>query len=295
MRMVKTDMKRNIPAVRQKENCFSRWQIAFSAVMLGAAILFLTVGCVFGAKVKDFSHSVTIQADENSFDMEELKEMKADPDSEYTFAAWKEETGRQISAAESGRNDTANVIEIYGSSNCILPYGANLWQEDKDACLIGMKLAEQLFGGHQVEGQQIQYNGRILTIRGVIKEPGELLICETTEPETSFNRISILTAEGEGYLKAKDFVSKYGLMAQPLRFDFYQDLSWIQEMIPGKWSDFEGWKENMKEKKQEFQLVSGVEKSDLEVLYLGWVKKRNLYFVIGIGCIGFYLLWRRCK
>lgn len=295
MRMVRTDMKKNNPAVRQKKNGFRRWQTVCFTVIIGAAILFLTAGCVFGVKVRDFSHSVTIQADENGFDMEMLKEMMADPEPEYTFAAWKEETGRQISAAESGRSDTANVIEIYGPSYCVLPYGANLCQEDKDACLIGRKLSEQLFGGYQVEGQQIQYNGRMLTIRGVIKEPGEMLICETTEPETGFNRISILAEAGEGYLKAKDFISGYSLAAQPLRFDLYQNLAWIQEMIPGKWSDFDGWKENIKEKRQEFQFVSGAAKSNPELLYLGWVKRRNLYWALGIGCIGCYLLWRRCK
>lgn len=288
MRMEKTDVKKNVPAVWKERKVFGRWQIIFFTVILGTAFLVLTAGSVFGTKAGDFSHGMTIRADDNGFDMEVLKEMMAEPDSEYTFAAWKEETGQQISAAESGRSDTANVIEIYGPSYCILPYGVNLGQEDKDSCLIGKMLAEQLFGGYQVEGQQIQYHGRMLIIRGVLKEPGNLMICETAGPEEdeNFNRISVQTAAGEdGYMKAEEFISRYGLMAQPLRFDFYQDLSWIQEMIPAKWSDFAGWKTNIKSKKQEMQIVSGASKSDLEELYLGRIKSRNLCLLFGTGCL----------
>lgn len=298
MRMERSDVKRNVPAVRPEKNYFGRRQIVFWAAIFGAAILFLAAGNILGTKAGYFSHAVTIQADENGFDMEILREMMTDPDSEYSFAAWKEETGQQISAAESGRSDVANIIEIYGPSNCIFPCGKNLWPEDEDACLIGMKLAEQLFGGHQVEGQQIRYNGRALTIRGMIEEPEDLLICETTElgEKINFDRISIQTAAGEtGYMRAKEFISRYGLMAQPLRFDFYQDLSWMKELIPGKWSDFTEWKANIKSKRQEFQIVSGAEKSDLEVLYLDRIKSRNRYLFCGIACLGISFAYGWCR
>ena len=49
--------------------------------------------------------------------------------------------------------------------------GKNLPESDTEGCILGASLAEQLFGGTEVEGQQILYNGRELTVRGIVKEP----------------------------------------------------------------------------------------------------------------------------
>ena len=67
----------------------------------------------------------------------------------------------------------------------VLPWGKNLPESDTAGCIIGASLAEQLFGGTEVEGQQILYNGRELAVRGVVKEPQNIMLCQSiTNDET---------------------------------------------------------------------------------------------------------------
>ncbi len=261
------------------------------ALCICAGALSLAAGIVIGKKAENFCHSVTMRADEGGFDTDLLKEIMKNPDLEYTFAAWRENRNQQVAAVESGRADTVNVIEVFGPTHCILPYGKNLWPEDEDGCLIGVKLAEELFGSHQVEGQQIWYDNRILTVCGVIEEPEKLLLCETGELSGGmcFDRISVFVPDGaKQYTAGNEFISQYGLPAKLLRYDFYRDLSWLKEMIPGKWSDFDGWKENMEKKKQEIRLISGTDRSDVEAIYMSRAKTGHFFTFLGIGfwCMG---------
>ena len=57
--------------------------------------------------------------------------------------------------------------------------GKNLPESDTEGCILGASLAEQLFGGTEVEGQQILYNGRELTVRGIVKEPQNIMLCQS--------------------------------------------------------------------------------------------------------------------
>ncbi len=195
-----------------------------------------------------------------------------------------------IQRAKEDYEDTVSVIEVYGSSRCILPFGKNLSTENEQGCLIGVRLAEKLFGSHQVEGQQIRYKDRNLTVCGVIEEPEELMICETMQPKEgeTFERISIfLEEETDAYLTGKSFISQYGISGQMLRFDFYRDMSWLKELIPGKWSDFSGWKTNPEKKQQEIRTIFRAEKSEIEASYIKAFRARNICWIMGICTLVF--------
>ncbi len=268
--------------------------------LFAIAILFLTVGSIYNRQARKQNHSITIQAKEEGFDLDLLKSMMKDPESEYTFSAWKEEADQQISAFESGRSSAADVITVYGPSQCVLPYGKNLQAEDTEGCLLGMKLAEELFGSHKVEGQKLVYGERVLTVRGVINNPENLMICEAAEELSEqailFPRISILSSDKEDLsLITSNFMNQYGLSGQALRFDVYQNLSWIKELIPGKWADFDGWKANIEDKRQEIELVKNTEKSEIEAIYLSSIRNRNRYIGLGIVCIGTAFAVMRCR
>ena len=263
---------------------------------LAAAVLFLTAGFIYGTKAENFNHSVTIQSTRNGFEALQLKEMLSDTEAEYTFAAWNEEKNRMLIASVSGRSANADVIAVYGPSRCILPYGEQL-QTQEPGCVISIDLAQNLFGSHNVCGQQIVYEDQTLTICGVLDEPKRLLIYEVKEPteDQRFDRISIWLSEGaDRVLVYQNFMSRYGLSARPLRFDHYRDLSWLSELIPGKWSDFSGWKVNITQKKKEIRLLKEAEKSSLEAFCLKWIKRRNICMMIGAACLcagvvtGFY-------
>lgn len=58
-------------------------------------------------------------------------------------------------------------------------------------------------------------------------------------------------------------------------------------MIPGKWSDFDGWNHNWEEKKKEFTLLLQLEKSTLEVIYMTEIKNAIGYLAFAmVLCMG---------
>lgn len=234
-------------------------------------------------------NSITLIAQDDSFDNDALTsivQQEQDDDEAYTAAAWKESKNQTIVADENQRSCQTDVIAIYGSSRCILPYGKNLQLEQADGCIISETLAEELFASHQVEGQKISYGGYIWRICGVVRQPKRLMMIESSRllDEMHFDHISIILPEkASRRLVSERFTSRYGLSAQLLRLDFYSNASWLAEMIPTKWSDFDGWKQSWNEKKQEMQFIAASEKSAIELLYLQYIK--SCYHFAGISAV----------
>ena len=84
-----------------------------------------------------------------------------------TFTAWTEQKNQTVRATINERSSNADILLLCGDSHSVLPWGKNLPESDTEGCILGASLAEQLFGGTEVEGQQILYNGRELTVRGI--------------------------------------------------------------------------------------------------------------------------------
>ncbi len=40
------------------------------------------------------------------------------------------------------------------------------------------------------------------------------------------------------------FINQHGLAARELQWNYRYGWKWLAEMVPAKWSDFEGWREN---------------------------------------------------
>lgn len=233
---------------------------------------------------RSFLNNITLVSLDDAFDHDTLMQI-VQPDKfneeTYTAAAWSERKNQTVVADENQRSCQTDVIAVYGSSRCILPYGKNLQTEQKDGCIISEQLAEELFASHQVEGQKISYAGRIWRICGVIRQPKRLVLLEGTEllDEIPFDHISITATDHvQRRLVAERFINRYGISAQMLRLDFYGSAAWLAEMIPTKWSDFEGWEQNWKDKKQDMQFMAGTEKSAIELLYLQYVKSSYRFF-----------------
>ncbi|MCI8991314.1 MAG: ABC transporter permease [Eubacterium sp.] len=291
-----------------KRKAMAKISLCLSVICLGTAFAFFGMAAAYGKKAENFSHTVTIWSQGAGFDADTIRGIDKDPEREEIFAAWKEIPDSILSAAESGRTYRADVILLYGSSYCVMPYGKIMDKEDTEGCLIGKKTAEELFGSHRVEGQKLIYGNRTLTVRGVTEEPENLLLCEAlltseagagnssesrnyfagtgdvfAEPEISFDRISFFAGDvKEGRRIAEDFRNRYGLNADIVRFDFYQNLSWFPDLIPGKWSDFSGWKENLEMHKKQKEQVGRLTKSCLETEYLLCLRERNLCFLFGV-------------
>lgn len=198
----------------------------------------------------------------------------------YTF--WGEKRGISISDKENLRQANVNVLMIRGSSEYLIPCGKILQKDDRKGCLIGRKTAEQLFGTHHAENLYIQYEHEIFQVRGIVNEPEDIFVIQKqNNTEDILNHITIKKRPDRTVPETlQDFKVRYGVDGEVLRFDFYRNLSWILELIPGKWSDFSGWKRNIAATKDNWNFLEGSEKSSLEMMMLEKNKRSVGCFVM---------------
>ena len=225
-------------------------------------------------------------------------ELAENSEQHNTATAWTEQKQEIVADSFSGRNSKTNIIAIYGSSHCLLPFGKNLSAEDPDGCLISQSLAEKLFGDSPAENQQIIWNDNSWTVRGVIPLSAHCLIVQTANRtiDLSYNRISIpLDNKKSRQISSENFMLQNSLSAHLLRLDYLYQWSWIQELIPSQWSDFDAWKQNWTEQIQAAELVKHTERSTLETVGLETEHHGNCFLLIGLlFCTsGMLLLWKR--
>lgn len=256
-----------------------RWLSVFLTV---SAVLCLLATYIYQKKLSDFSNIITIEASENGFQQTSIEA--------FSFTAWTERKDQPVEAEFSGRQTTADCYLLMGDSYLVLPWGKNLSADDTEGCIIGAAVAQTIFGGTEVEGQTLLYDERTLTVRGVVQEPDDILLCQMQEQTgigsgtdsdsaVTFDRINLLVTEESGTASqtVEQFINCYGLDADSLHFERKQNLSWLTELIPGKWSNFSGWSTNLKTLQSDRQRLRQCEKSGIESLYMGWVDRRNIF------------------
>ena len=287
-------MKKHICALAKKMTPGVRRTLSAALCFL-LSIIFLFTGRYYHNTGKEFLRGLTIQSEEREFSMQWLQSMlkettgTAEPEiserGQTTFAAWTEQKEQAILDKTGGRQSTADVIAIYGSSRCLLPVGKNLTPADDKGCIIGRELAKELFGTVSAEGRNILWQDREWIVRAVVSEPSRVLLVEAADrvQNLHFNRISmLLNASADKQTAGESFLLQNNLSARILRWDYLYETSWIMELIPGEWSDFEGWKSNIEQYHKTLHLVNDAEKSVIESTGLNYQKKGRWLAIAGV-------------
>lgn len=272
-------------------------QNGFFLVCLILAVTFLVTGGRWREEGKGYLKNLTIQEDGEGVDVLWLKSVmqqtKGQEDGEcpYTFAAWKQLKKEAVSTELGGRKCEADVLAVCGPSDCLLSFGKNLAIEDACGCIVGRKLAEELWGRGDNQGKKMRWRERDWTVRCVVEEPADLLMVQASEmdDEISFDRLSLSVKEGEDkQICGETFLNEYGLAGYALRFDYEYGFAWLKEMIPGRWSDYSGWAKNFKSYREAKARVSQAEKTCIEELGLEYKKKGGVFILFGIlfGFVG---------
>lgn len=214
--------------------------------------------------------------------MVQIRTYEQDMEDGRDVTAWSEKRQAAVSDAEGIRSVSTNVVEMNGTSELLFPYGRVLNEEDVEGCLIGIETARELFGSGDVIGVTLCYGEREYTVRGILYAPSELLVVEGTEETDTFERITVGAQEDRTRkFTGERFVSEYWLEAELLRYDLFSGERFV-EMIPGKWSDFSGWKENVKEFAEDFYRLVSTEKSSVEMVYWKWMGIACCFMGLGI-------------
>lgn len=235
------------------------------------AVLLAGVG-TYGIKTaKPLASNISLLCAEKQMTLaraSEIRKNEQEREEIIAFTVWNEQRQRLVKDEDGYRAAYANVLELNGSSELLLPYGKILHEDDREGCLLGRKTAEKLFGIRNVEGLTVRFGTRELTIRGVLKEPQELMVLQAVDEDTCFERIAIERQSGiTGKRTAEQFAGKYGLRTEQLRYNLVSGEHFL-ELIPGKWSDFDGWKQSFDKLGREVRLLCVTEKSSVEYVYL---------------------------
>ena len=295
--------RKQIPGKKRKKY---RWLSVFLTV---STVLCLLATYIYQKKLSNFSNIITIEASENGFQQTSIEAIRQEQKSKktaeseragkkniigqsetFSFTAWTERKDQPVEAEFSGRQTTADCYLLMGDSYFVLPWGKNLSADDTEGCIIGAAVAQTIFGGTEVEGQTLLYDERTLTVRGVVQEPDDILLCQMQEQTgigsgtdsdsaVTFDRINLLVTEESGTASqtVEQFINCYGLDTDSLHFERKQNLHWLTELTPGKWSNFSGWSTNLKTLQSDRQRLRQCEKSGIESLYMDWVDRRNIF------------------
>jgi hypothetical protein len=200
------------------------------------------------------------------------------------FTAWIEKEGQTVTDPKLGKSIQTNIVYLSGSSELVLPAEPVLSTQDENGCLVAAHTAWELFGSAEVVGQQIEIDHEICTIRGIVNKPknGIYMQVPVSMKNVSFQRITLEEKEIE---EGKNFLLRYGVDGTVIRMDYLRSPKSLTELVPGKWSDFDGWKANWKLRKEELRHIRKMHKNNIEYYY----EKQCQIFLsemgLGIFCI----------
>ena len=200
------------------------------------------------------------------------------------FTAWAEKEGQTVTDPKLGKSIQTNIVYLSGSSELVLPAEPVLSAQDENGCLVAAHTAWELFGSAEVVGQQIEIDHEICTIRGIVNKPrnGIYMQMPASMKNVSFQRITLEEKEIE---EGKNFLLRYGVDGTVIRMDYLRSLKSLTEIVPGKWSDFDGWKANWRLREAGLRYIRKMHKFDIEYYYENQCQMYVFEMGLGILCI----------
>lgn len=148
---------------------------------------------------------------------------------------WGKKENQTVENPEFNRSITGTVYVLCGDSNLIWKESYPLEREDKKGCLIGEKLALQLFGSDKVVGETVTWKNQSFQIRGIIVGEDCLAMEGIEEQE-----LSNLTIKGENETEMdrnlEYMAMNYGVEGLRINSPMF-----AKKDMPKKVSDVTGW------------------------------------------------------
>lgn len=156
--------------------------------------------------------------------------LDAEQQGEYpaSFALWGQRDAQGVQNPELERYASVNVLLLAGSSSVVYQPDAPLPPDDLNGCLIDPATAQALFGNAQPLGCTLEWNGRALTVRGVLDSGRPLLLAQALDSDGGLDHISLQPPEGQSVGRVvSEFESRHGLFG-----------TWSN---PGSWTGLAGF------------------------------------------------------
>lgn len=113
-------------------------------------------------------------------------------------ALWKFNAEAAVSAENTGRRKKARLCQIKGQPGAVFGngyvYGRYFTEEEDAACLLDQGLARELFGSENVLGMEVEAEGKIYRVAGILK--GSQSVCAVpAEENTGFDGVAVRKRE----------------------------------------------------------------------------------------------------
>lgn len=188
---------------------------------------------------------------------------------------WTELEDRQIQSEVLEKNVTANVIALHGRSDILFPNMPVIDTESEKHCLVSETLAYELFGGTDVKGLPVIYQGNVYQVKGVLERKERLFVYEPSEKEMiPYNRLTVINPEDKAInVVEQELQMKYSsgrvldYTVPKLFFElcFLTNMEFPKDMIPEKWSDFDFWSRRFQEKKEALDFLIRIQKTSIDI------------------------------
>lgn len=266
-----------------------RGRFLWMAACLVAAVLSGIWSLKAGTEVDSTEHYLTAALSQPVTVQEAHKALEG---KKKCVTIWGAKEHMNLTQPETGRETEAEMLVLCGSSEWMLPGAAILSPSDNRGCLLGKKTAEQLFGGTNIAGEKVEQGGKCWLVRGVIPNISDAFVVEAGDrmSKMHLNRITfshrpqVLTR-----IRAQAFLDQRGLAGTWLRFDLTHGTRIFQELLPGQWSDFSGWKSNWNTQQSAFSALRRIHKNNIELTWESLLIKKLLWELLAIIFFSIFL------
>lgn len=250
-------------------------------IAMVASVFFFANASKAGQNADSVWQNVTISV--KGFAMEDAQKVRMQERCP-AFTAWTEKEGQTVTDPKLGKSIQTNIVYLSGSSELVLPAEPVLLAQDENGCLVATRTAWELFGSAEVVGQEIKVDHQICMIRGIVNAPQTGIYMQTSASmeNVSFQRI---TLEGKDTEAGNNFLLRYGVDGTVNRMDYLRSLKSLTELVPGKWSDFDGWKANWRLREAGLRYIRKMHKFDIEYYYENQCQMYVFEMGLGILCI----------
>ena len=184
-----------------------------------------------------------------------------------SFTAWTQKADRTIEVPDLGKQVQTSVYELCGSSEYVLPEAPVLSADDPNGCLVAKDTAWNLYGSTDIIGQRVVVNNKSYIVRGIVNSPATGIYIQLFGSTSHKAEFDHLTIEKKDPQDAAKFLMQYGLAGHVLRMDYFKNMNTLLELVPGKWSDFPGWKAAIAMRKTRLRQIEKMRKTGIEYYY----------------------------
>lgn len=187
---------------------------------IGIAVLLLWVTEYYGARVKEFGHTVSTRyldgemTAERLDDIRKVQQEKLEKEEMPQITGWSRGSMSKVEGETLGKSAEAEIISVWGDMKQVfwgeLTCGSWAVKEDSAGCVISTHLSELLYGTAQGVENRLIYQGNSYTVRGVVEQQEALFLFQ--DKEGRFSNVELFY-ERKDYpaSQAKAFLNANGL------------------------------------------------------------------------------------